>query len=208
MVGKAPPGTPEGITLVTKAETLLKPSSAGSRDQGSTGEIETKQAKSRPRTRQVTDKSRVACLEMTRNGWERTPPYPAQSCNLGQRPTLDDFNSALRSLRTACSRFPRGIDSPPVAPLRILTPENDPIGRGQVREHRAARVSNRETRSRPRGWPVEVGRGAEKTSPAGRQGGPRLPPPTCRQSTTGWRCRRPPTCGMLGWGGYTARGAC
>lgn len=41
-------------------------------------QIEARRANSRPLTRQVSDKSRLTRLEMTRNGWKRDAPLPRQ----------------------------------------------------------------------------------------------------------------------------------
>ena len=80
-VGKAPPGTAIAIALKNKGETLLKPSSTSQRGPGPRRETETnrdkprqtetKQAKSRPLTRQVTDKSRQRCLDLALYGENR-----------------------------------------------------------------------------------------------------------------------------------------
>jgi hypothetical protein len=154
-VGEVPPGTPCTNRNENKNETLLKPSSTGKPGPIPAGEIETnRDTTSQIETTHQTSQRQVA-IGPSRNDskWPGEDSPPAQSCNLGHGLPRDGSSSAFRSSRTACSRLRRGIDSPPVASLRILTPEIDPIGRVQVREHPAARGSNRETRSRPRGWP-------------------------------------------------------
>ena len=59
-----------------------------------------RQAKSRPLTRQVRDKSRPACLEMARNGRETKSPLPSPiHAASGMDLERDSSNSASRSLR-------------------------------------------------------------------------------------------------------------
>jgi hypothetical protein len=189
-------GLPKGTPL-NKAETRLGPSGTGRQAIEARTRIEpNRDTTSQIETTHQTSQRQVA-IGPSRNDskWpgEGSPTLPCSViAALGLALRGRRSNSALRSLRTACSRFPRGIDAPPGVPLWIPAPEMAWFWRGQVREHPAARRSNPKTISRPRGWPVAAGRVAENTSLAGRQGGPRLPPPTCRQSTEGWRCRRPP----------------
>ena len=94
------------------------------------------------------------------------PPTLLSHATSGTAFPRDGSSSALRSLRTTCSRFRSGIDIPPVVPHWILTPGLDPSWRGQVR---GAPGSQRV--HRPRGWPLAAGREAGKNSQTGRQGG-------------------------------------
>jgi len=126
-------------------------------------QTESERAKSRPLTRQVSDKSRTACLEMTRydREWD-PPPSPALSSQPRTRhaPWQLQFCLSQREVDPIwLLQFPAGHRHPSQGfvrsgfPLRGWTR----LGGSRSGKHPAARGSNREPRNRPRGWPVAAG---------------------------------------------------
>jgi hypothetical protein len=78
-VGEGLPCTPEGISLENECETLLKPSSTGSRDHGPKGEIETnRDTTSQIETTHGTIHRQVAtCLSRIDSKWRSFASFPS-----------------------------------------------------------------------------------------------------------------------------------
>ena len=119
----------------------MKPSATGRQAFDQEGETEpNRDTASQIETTHQTSQPQVA-VGASRNdpNWpgQGSPPLLDQR-SPGHGSTLDDIDSALRSSRKACSRFPRGIDSSPGRPLSIPTPE---MGGGGLGKPPAARES-------------------------------------------------------------------
>ena len=143
---------------------------------------------------------------MTRNDreWD-PPPSPALSSQPRTRHAPWQFQFCLSQREAdpiSLLQLPAGHRHPSQGfvfsgfPLRGWTR----LGGGRSGKHPAARGSAAAE------WPVAAGRGAGKTSSAGRHDGPRLSAPTCRQSTKEWRCWRPPHLRYVGVGWIYCRG--
>ena len=146
-VGEGGSATPEGITLENKGETLLKPSSTGSRDQGPSGEIEP----NRDTTRQIetTDETspRQVAVGLSRNDreWD-PPPSPALSSQPRTRHAPWQFQFCLSQREAdpiSLLQLPAGHRHPSQGFVRSGIPLRGwtRLGGGRSGKHPAARGS-------------------------------------------------------------------
>ena len=200
-VGEGGSATPEGITLENKGETLLKPSSTGSRDQGPSGEIEP----NRDTTRQIetTDETspRQVAVGLSRNDreWD-PPPSPALSSQPRTRHAPWQFQFCLSQREAdpiSLLQLPAGHRHPSQGFVRSGIPLRGwtRLGGGRSGKHPAARGSAADENGQ---WRQDggLGRLARRADMTGRGS---QPPLAGSQRRNGDACAPHLRCVGVGW---------